>query len=65
MFELPKNHQGQPVKPQPLTDAELERLSADSFCMRTIQNLIGDRHIGTSPLLRSFGRNAAELGVRV
>jgi len=28
MVELPENHQGQPVKPQPLTDAELERLSA-------------------------------------
>ena len=27
MVELPENHQGHPVKPQPLTDAELERLS--------------------------------------
>ena len=28
MFELHENHQGSSVKPQPLTDAELERLSA-------------------------------------
>ena len=27
MVELPENHQGQPVKPQPLTDAEFECLS--------------------------------------
>jgi uncharacterized protein len=27
MFELPANHQGHPVKPQPLTVAEFERLS--------------------------------------
>jgi uncharacterized protein len=28
MFELRENHQGRSVKPQPLTDAELERLTA-------------------------------------
>jgi uncharacterized protein len=28
MFQLRENHQGSPVKPQPLTDAEFERLSA-------------------------------------
>jgi uncharacterized protein len=27
MVELPRNHQGQPVKPQQLTEAELDRLS--------------------------------------
>jgi hypothetical protein len=28
LFDSMENHQGRPVKPEPLTDAELERLSA-------------------------------------
>jgi hypothetical protein len=46
MFEWYENHRGRPVKPQPLTEAELERVSAllerfDTKPSMTVEQLDG------------------------